>query len=247
MPSNRVRFSSVNLLQFILLVSSLVWASGCQTARMAVPADLEMNAEVFPCSGRQGFVWTEKFTFGPYAVTDVSRGWTRRFAWGVGEFEQSNTKQAYEFRMTAPGGAIWAGQAATGVKKNDLKGMVLGGELTWGLSHALNFVIRIGKDQAKPLWSLIMGQGSRDKLIKGALTDGATTYTVEGTDRLEGSPMPLMEASGYLISKNGRFVAAVEVINEGSVRFAAGLPAEERDLLATAASGLLLFKDISKR
>ena len=72
------------LLNVLFLITSLSFGlilnTGCQVARMAVPPDLESGSEVFPCTGRQGFTWSEKFTFGPYAVTDVHRGWTCRFA-----------------------------------------------------------------------------------------------------------------------------------------------------------------------
>jgi len=220
--------------------------AGCTTARMAVPADLEARAESFPCVGRGGFSLAEKFSFGPYEVADVRRGWTHRVAWGIVLYERSRARQQYEFSLCAPSGRRWQGQAATGVRREDLKGTVAGGEFTWGLARNVNFIARLGRADQTNAWTLALAEERDGILLAGTLTDGHATYRVEGTRQLAGSPMPLMENAGFLIYDGPRRVAAIDLVNAGAVHFDRNLAAIGREPLAAAAAALLLYRDISQ-
>lgn len=219
---------------------------GCQTARMAIPAGLAAEADVYPCLGRGGFSLAEKFAFGPYSVSDVHRGWTHRVAWGIVMYEKSRARQQYEFTLQVPSGRNWQGQVVTGVRQEDLKGTVAGGELTWGLSRDVNFVARLGLAGQSNAWTLLLAEERGGVVLKGLLGDGTATYRVEGTRQLAGSSMPLMENAGFLIYAGTQLVAAVDLLNAGSVHFARGLTAGQREPLAAAAAALLLYRDISQ-
>ncbi|HRT04625.1 MAG TPA: hypothetical protein P5204_02900 [Kiritimatiellia bacterium] len=228
-------------LPLVLLVHA-----GCTTARMAVPADLEARSDAYPCAGRGGFTLTEKFSFGPYEVAGVKRGWTHRVAWGIAMYERSRARQQYEFALRAPSGQTWRGQAATGVRKQDLKDAVAGGELTWGLTREVNFVARLGREGQPSAWNLALAEERGGVLLNGTLTDGRTAYRVEGSRQLAGTPIPLMENAGFLIYDGTRLVAAVDLVNAGSVRFDQALSPAQREPLAAAAAALLLYRDISQ-
>lgn len=230
-------------LSALLLLLAL---AGCQSAQMAIPSDLEARSETWPCIGRGGFTLSEQFTFGPYQVENVHRGWTTKTAWGLLFFERSHTRQQVEYTLQGPKGAPWQGQAATGVRKSDLKGMVAGGDLTWGIDSDLNFVVHIGQGEKANAWTLVLAEGNYDSTLKGQFSDGKTTYRVEGSHKLAGSSMPLMDTSGYLIYKGKKPIAAVDVLNAGSVTFDSALSASKRDPLAAAAAALLLYKDIAR-
>jgi len=224
----------------------LLLLSSCQSAQMAIPASLQSSAETYPCVGRGGFTLSEQFSFGPYEVSDVHRGWTTQTAWGIIFFERSHTRQSFEYTLQAPKGVSWQGQAATGVRKSDLKGTVAGGDLTWGIDSDVNFVVRIGQGKKAKAWTLILAEGNRDSTLKGKFSDGNVSYRVEGSHKLAGSPMPLVDTSGYLIYQGRHLVAAVDVLNAGSVTFDPKLSAAKRDPLAAAAAALLLYQDISQ-
>lgn len=237
---------SSRILRGWVLSASILAVSGCQTARMAVPAGLAADADTYPCIGRGGFSLAEKFTFGPYAVTDVHRGWTHRVAWGIVMYENSRARQQYEFALQASSGRSWQGQAATGVRKEDLKGTAAGGELTWGLSRDVNFVARLGLAGQSNAWTLVLAEERGGVVLKGLLGNGTATYRVEGTRQLAGTSIPLMENAGFLIYAGTRLVAAVDLLNAGSVHFARDLTAVQREPLAAAAAALLLYRDISR-
>ncbi len=233
-------------LRWWIALCLLFLAGGCTTARMAVPADLEARSDAYPCAGRGGFTLSEKFSFGPYDVVDVRRGWTHRVAWSIALYERSRARQQYEFALRAPSGQTWRGQAATGVRKQDLKDTVAGGELTWGLTREVNFVARLGRDGEPGAWNLALAEERGGVLLNGTLTDGQTAYRVEGSRQLAGTSIPLMENAGFLIYDGTRLVAAIDLVNAGSVRFDQSLTSEKREPLAAAAAALLLYRDVSQ-
>ena len=232
-----------------LLVLSCLAFSGCQTARMAIPPDLEQQAEVLPCVGRGGFQLKEKLAFGGYEVQSVKRGWTSRFTWDVVVYEHSNIKTKFEFELKTPGGDLWQGHAANGVKRGDTKGILIaGGTLDWGISFDMNYVVNLGLAGQSNGWSLVMEEKGADRrIMKGRFTDGRAVYDVESSRELAGSSIPLMETAGFIIYLGGAPVAAVDLLNEGSVRFDRRLAPVQRDALAAAATALLLYRDISER
>jgi len=232
-------------LKLSVLAALAAGAAGCQTARMAVPDGLLTGTEVFSVQGRNTIEFREGFAFGPYEVTQVRRGWTSRTAWGFLSYSQSRARQSIEFAVTGPGGT-WRGQAATNVRQSDLKGEAWGGTLKIGLGSELRYVARLAPEGSAKTWTLALGQGSPNAPVKGQLTDGTVFFEVVATHGLAGSPMPLGDPSGYLFLRHGQPVAAVEVINEGSVRVAQGLPPADRAPLPAAAGALLLYRDISQ-
>ncbi|MGD9782969.1 MAG: hypothetical protein AB7V14_12600 [Kiritimatiellia bacterium] len=220
--------------------------AGCTTARMAIPADLESRSDAYPCVGRGGFSLSEKFSFGPYEVFDVRRGWTHRVAWGIVFYERSQAVQRYEFALQSPSGKIWQGQAATGVRQEDLKDTLAGGELTVGVSRDVRFIARFGLAGQTNAWTLALAEERGGVLLNGTLTGGKAAYRIDGTRQLAGTSMPLMENAGFLIYDETRLVAAVDLLNAGSVHFDRNLPSARREPLAAAAAALLLYRDISQ-
>lgn len=237
---------ATTVFRHLLCGLGLLGMAGCQSARLAVPAELEARAEVYPCIGRGGFSFGERFSFGPYEVADVRRGWTRRVTWGILIYENSRARQQYEFSLRTPGGKTWQGQAATHVRKEDLKDTVAGGELTWGLAREVSLVAQFGVAGQTNAWTLALAEERGNVVLKGTLASGAAAYRIEGSRQLAGTSMPLMENAGFLVFDGTRLVAAVDLLNAGSVHFANDLAPARRDPLAAAAAALLLYRDISQ-
>ncbi|HRI13799.1 MAG TPA: hypothetical protein PLX89_12430 [Verrucomicrobiota bacterium] len=70
------------------------------------------------------------------------------------------------------------------------------------------------------------------------------TVRVTGTTRLASSPLPLDRPSGYTISLADRDLAAVDVVDDGQVRFAAGMDAALEPVVAGTAAALLLAEEL---
>ncbi|HNR66584.1 MAG TPA: hypothetical protein PKN04_07970 [bacterium] len=228
----RLYLSFFGLMVLCLLMS-------CSTAHMALPTELLDSSEMLVCNGRGGF--DETFTMGSYQVQNVKRGWTKKNEWGFIGYSSSNTKQQFEFSLISPTGERWQGQAATNLKQKELEGQAWGGQLEIALSEQENFVVRCSGPST---WTLVLVLNSKKNLHDGIYTNTEQNYVIRGTHKLSGSPMPLTDATGYVISFNGEVLAAVEVINDGAVWFSKKLSNAERDQLAAAAAALLLYRDL---
>ena len=220
-------------------------AAGCQSARMAVPPELESGADAWPCIGRGGLAFAENFSFGPYRVSDVRRSWTRRVSWSVAFYGQSSARQRFEFSLQSPSAQAWQAQAATGMRRDDLKESIGGGQLTWGLSRNVEFAARIAPAGDSNAWTLALSDAMDAKPMQGVFSGNGTSFRVEGTHKLAGSSIPLSYPSGFLVFDGPRIVAAIDVVNAGSVYFDRSLPESLRDPLAAASAALLLYRDIS--
>ncbi|MBU4603850.1 MAG: hypothetical protein KKH66_02990, partial [Proteobacteria bacterium] len=81
----------------------------------------------------------------------------------------------------------------------------------------------------------------------GVLEGPKLTIQVQGTDKLEGTTIPLSEPTGYVFSVAGQLsgtVGAVQVINDGLL----WLPdSPQQEAMAAASAALLLYQDISRK
>ena len=235
----------VRLLRSLSAAFLLLAAAGCQSARMAVPAELESGADAWPCVGRGGLAFAEHFSFGPYRVSNVQRSWTRRVSWSIAFFGQSSARQRFEFSLDTPSSRIWQAQAATGMRREDLKDSIGGGQLTWGLSRNVEFAARIAPAGETNAWTLALADAMDAKPMQGFFSGNGVSLRVESTRKLAGTSIPLSEPSGFLVFDGNRIVAAIDVVNAGSVYFDRSIDPSLRDPLAAASAALLLYRDIS--
>ncbi len=220
---------------------------GCRMARMAIPEPLMTEAVEMTVEGRQKFTFKESLTFGPYRVTDVDRSWTKTSSWGGQWFSNSKAKQSYEFTLRDSNTPIWEAQCATGVDERELNfNNFLGGQLEI-TSASIYFACAFLEKQERKRWRLVMSQSPSEMVMDGVLTDGQTRINVKGSQKLQGSPIPLSDPTGYEFELRGHIVGAVEVINKGSVWLHPSIEPEIRSALATASSALLLYRAIHEK
>ena len=192
------------------MIVPFLFLASCRTARMALPPFFDHQADVLECVGRQGFRFGEQFSFGEYEVIHVKRRWTRRVRWDAAFAEGSATRQEFEFQLRAPDGKLWQGNAVTGVRREDVRGRIGGGEWSWDLSADTHYLVRIADEAQEQFWTLAMAERLGDTVMHGEFSDGTTVYRVEGTYRLAGTPMPLSPPAGFLFREGHRPTAAVE-------------------------------------
>ena len=239
------RFFQVARLSVCL--SFLLGLINCTTAKMACPPELSASAVEMPVTGRQGFGLSESFSFGPYRVTDVHRGWRVTTAWGILGYGSSKSEQPFEFKVHAHADAAWQAHCAAGVRWTEMElnnFMNTGGTLELGLSSHALFTSEFFQPDKKKRWKMVMRQETEDQVMDGLLGDGAVRISVKGTRKLAGSTWPLTEATGYLFYGDQGLVGAVDVLNQGAVWIVKDLPDPMRSVLATAASALLLYRDL---
>ena len=242
LTKNRILWSMVIFL-------SIGFVSGCRLARMAVCPMLTSQAYEMPVKGKKYFCFDESFHFGPYSILNVSRGWTKSTTLGIYDFQMIKAKQKYSFILVNNKNYRFECRCTTRVDKK-LLDTYLGhegkyGELEWTFSSDTAFVADFYQQGQEKVWKLFMEDHfNKEGVMQGIVSDGHLQIFIVGTRRLAGTPIPLMEASGYEFWIDRKMVGAVEVINDGAVWIHPKMNEEIQSVLATAASALLLYKNI---
>ncbi len=235
---------------FLLLFTGLS-LSGCQTAHMALPQNLQGESSELTVEGRSLLIFRDSFDFAPYHVTDFSRGWTRGKGFSMSsdttEFSSSEAKQKYEFSVNESGRATWEVQCATGADWSQLETEgFFGGGFAIEFSSNRQLVCTLKQEGVDKLSRLVMAQSANESTLQGILTDGTTRIDVSATHKLDTTPLKMSEPTGYIFHIQGRPVGAVEVINKGTVWLYNSVTPETRSALAATSAVLLLYQDIKK-
>jgi hypothetical protein len=235
-------------LTILLILFLAASGSACREAQMAAPADLAASVPAWKVEQTRIIGWDAPFTFGPYEVKGVKRGWTQSTAWGFIFYESYQADQSFEYLLqNRATSETWRCNCAVNVNQQVLEGMVGQGKLTWevGAGQSLACSLRSPKGI---LWRLALAaSGASNAPMQGVLQGPKLTVQVKGTDKLEGSAIPLSEPTGYIFSIVGPVsgtVGAVQVINNGVL----WLPdSPQQPVMAAAAAALLLYQDISRK
>lgn len=137
-------------------------------------------------------------------------------------------------------GELWQGAAATNLRRRAIEHAGFAAEIR----NQSGFSAELAPaDQPEAAWLLELFERAEQPLA-GTFRRGAETLVVSGTGQLAGASLPFGEAAGYVITRVGSAIAAVEVINKGAVWLAPDLPTHLRLPVVAAISSLLLFEEL---
>jgi hypothetical protein len=232
---------------WLLLLFTGLSLSGCQTAHMALPQDLQSESSELTVEGRSLLIFSKSFQFEPYHIIDVHRGWTRGKGFSISGYSESEAKQKYEFSVNESDRTTWEVQCAVGAEWSQLEmqGFLEGG-LTIEFSSDRQLVCTLKQEGGGKLSKLVMAQSANETALQGIMTDGATQIDISATHKLDTTPLQVSEPTGYIFHIKGRFAGAVEVINKGTVWLHNSETPEIRSALAATSAVLLLYQDIKK-
>lgn len=243
------------------LVALLSLLAACQSARMPLPDELS-GGETWPVQGRQGWKLQERLHFGPYAAENVDRSWTRGRDLEVMIYERNRRKQTYSFTLAEQGSAVWHADCSTSLDRRT----VHTSDVDLEFEDRSRLDCELAEAGGSARWLLVLGERYADPLEGrlyedlGGITDGTagsrgptgthrgadigpSSFQVRGTKALDGG-LPSGTTSGYLIESGTGAVAAVEVVNNGSVTLRPTLDPAQRSLLSAAAAALLLLEEL---
>lgn len=217
------------------VVALCLLLTACQAARMPLPDGL---SERWPVEGRQGWMIQESLRFGPYTAVEVDRSWTRGRDREVPVYEGNDREQQYAFTLADNGRAAWLVKCRAALVKRTVRTPVVDVDL----KNRSRLDCALTEADGPTTWLLTLEE-TNEKPLEGRLHIEGDEISVRGTTALEGS-LRTQETSGYNITHGGRPVAAVEVVNSGSVTLAPSLESQSRSLLAAAAAALLLLEEL---
>jgi hypothetical protein len=225
----------------ILLLAAL-GLSGCALSTIPVPAELS-TAPKLSVQGRQGWNPKSRLTFGPYRTGPVDRSATWIHEHGTvfsttGEHEQTYAFVLLQDDQVAAYVDCWADARATQLD------LPVVGEITSQGRAALRCDILPAEDTTRA-WVLEI-ESNRGGAYSGFLRGDDGKLEVQGTRDLADARWPTMETTGLYIRREGRALAAVELVNHGGVWLDPSLDGFDRDVVAGAAAALLAFEALAE-
>lgn len=223
----------------LYLLALFIVLPACQAARIPLPDDLAAG-ERWAVKGRQGLKLRETLRFGPYEAAGVHRSWTRGRDRGSDVVESRERRQYYSFALREGGVDTWLVKCETAHEKGTIRTPIVDLDLRNRSSLSCALTEAAGSET----WLLTLAE-DRERPLEGRLYSESDTsmFTIRGTSNLQKS-LPGASTSGYYITSSDGAMAAVEVVNSGSVTLHPSLVSEKRALLSAASAALLLLEEL---
>lgn len=228
----------------LLIVGAL--AAGCSLAprQMLMPEELAAAPD-WPVEGWNDWTFDERLRFGNYEVRDIAR--TGAYPRGgvldalIGD-EESQYRFSFRVRDRTTGTDLWLVDCDNRDAERT-RPLPRSSGVAVDASRSLYCTL---EPLAEPgdLWSLHVGAVS-PQLPSGFLVRGESQFSIVAGERARGGQSGSF--AGYLLTRTGERVGAVETITRGRVRLRPDLVGGERDLLAGAAAALLLHDKLLNR
>lgn len=221
----------------IALFALCIVTGGCQVARMPLPDDL-LSSERWTVEGRQGLKLRERLRFGPYEAQNVDRSWTRGRDRVSEPFERNERNQRYSFVLKQNGESKWLVKCSTALDKGSVRTPIVDVDV----KNRSTLDCAVTDANGSDTWLLALKE-TRERPLEGRLFTDTEAYEVRGTTALKNS-LATPATSGYYFMADSRTVAAVEVVNKGSVTLHSVVAPDRKSLFSAAAAALLLLEDL---
>jgi hypothetical protein len=223
----------------IRILAAAMVLGACTHATLAVPPELSGGTQL-QVTGRTGSGYDERIRFGTFATDRVNRSWTdRQITPGIIS-RQRYEWQDYRFRLMEDS-ATFASESCRANAAADVQRLPGGTQLTQDRSGRLDCTIT--PPDSSQTWRMQLRADVQGRL-RGTLSGGGRGLAVEGSTPLGTDRGCCLSAGYYLRDGDGRTLAAVETIRDGTVWLAPNLSHGDRRLAAAAAAALLAYEPL---
>jgi hypothetical protein len=228
---------------FAVLLALSPSGARAKAIHLALPEELRTATDDLGVSARKRLFLPKRpsdkaVVFGAFQVMQYRAGWTESTRYGVVHRSllayQEKSWRKYSFELQTEEGARLAVEC---VQRKEERGLSL-----LGKNRQTDFDVPWDQELHCSLfpgdgvvWELGVTPGS------GTLTGpNGAAYRVRASNRAEGTSFRLPTPVGFLFEREGKAVGAVEVLNKGRFLLSRSLEPTDRNLVAAAASALLL-------
>ena len=225
------------LLAVTLLLTACASSDDAERAiKLDIPAELEA---IQPIRAKRAFnrVSKKPLTLGDYKIVDHKRGWTRHdessAMAATPELEATRERGAYRFRVEGAGSTPLAVQCHTNAHGFSVDNRRVDVEVK--TDERLDCTMK--SESGGREWKLALKNAGA--LLTGDLMSGDEAILVRPVTAQAG---PLTIPGGFVFSIERQPVAALSIIEPGSIRLDPTLTGDRRDAVAGAAAALLLLE-----
>ena len=233
------------------LVGALIFAmlllGACRItpALTALPDDLPAGTEEWAVNGHALRFPGAKVGFGPYHTAQVQgSGGASRWALTGRHLGFGKEARHYGFgleRENTPVLGVGCGNSLAFVRLKAGQVSADIGDLRDIPALACDIWAADALANATPLGTMTLWPNGWD--IVGNMDAPSGPIDIASTRAIEGVGVPMGTPVAYRLSRNGRLLAHVDLLNRGAVRMVPGLADADRDWLAAAATALLIKVD----
>lgn len=230
-----------------VLVLVVLSVSGCRItpAMTELPADLPAGADAWAVTGHNVRYSGAPVTFGPYA-TPVVRGSGAPTTWVLGGHHVGFGMQARRYgfqldRERQPLFGLGCGSNLAFLRLQDERGHIDIEDPRDVPALACDIWPADSSPGSPPVGALVLWYRGRD--LMGIVDTPAGRIDISTTRRIQDVPMPMGSPVAYRMTRNGRLLAHVDLLQGGTVRMLPGVAQGDRDWLAAAATALLIRTD----
>lgn len=220
---------------------------GCKVQEMKLKDADKHQSIIVPVKGRQGLLINQKLSFGDFKAFDVKRGWIKTYNMPfVVAF--SGASEKISFRVTH--GKDTAAVFALGkISVSELN--LLNDFFRIPLKNTDVFAGSVNMN-GKSIWRFYItnaGNSIPDEPSVGYITNDTVNIEIKNIRELNGhqNRFTKFDIYGYEFIKDGKFLGAVETINNGKVYLAYNNTKESNLLIASISSAILLRNDLNER
>ena len=239
----------IKLLSAVLLATAMI---SCKTSDIAVSENLKNNTSVMEVKGNAGILINQKISFGKYHTSPIKRGWTERTELSVLGIKHTKAQQPIEFTQYSTGNLSADVVGASNYNSNmfDLfKGLKnYADKFTNGF---YGVIIPKGKTQ---VWRVLIENDNSISALKSetdngvAMDEAGNTIQIKGTKILSKDQFLTDDTKtfGFEMFRDGESIAAVSVIGNGKMWMKNSLSPEDKLIVSSIASILIVKKNISQ-
>jgi hypothetical protein len=216
----------------MLLLAMAGLGLGC-AKRLKLPPGLD-DAVPHAVTGRAAERFeSHELNFGPYAAFSISRGYESSFGdrqffgKSIDQLRAFPEEDSYSFRFKAS--VEWRTVCSTAPLHASISDAAAKHQLTC-------MCVEPG---ARTVAELQAASDSDE--LRGIIRASGKSYSLHGSREVEGSKKEGKRATGYVVSEGSRPLGAIDVLGNGIVWVVPDIPAVEQDILACAATALLLY------
>lgn len=230
-----------------IIILALMAIMGCRSAEIAYTPAMESDA--MPVSGRQGWQIGQIISYGNFTTDKVRRGWTKGFDLPF-YLRFQGAKEKISFTQFGPDNL--EAEVACISKFKSLELPLIKDYFSVPLVHKNFFAGSITLENGAVNWDFILynpnGDFLRDKPTTGYLKSRTDVISIQPVRGLDGQPRWIKGAYvyGHEFWMDGKVVAAVSMVNKGTVWMDQRLDAQMKTVIAAVATGLLLRTDVEE-
>lgn len=229
------------------IILFMLFLPGCKAPQIYVTPELKENSLMLPVKGRQGFQIGQKLSFGEFTTSKIKRGWTRAYDIPfIVRFQ--GVKEKFTFQQFGKKGQVADVFCAGKFRSVEMTG--LKDYFNIVLNEKNHFAGSIIFNGGNEMWDFLLYNPDgrpMDKAKAGFLRKGNEVFEIHGIRRLaNGKSNWSVDFWGFEFLYKGEAIATVETINNGNVWLKKDLSDNQRLLLASMASALLLRSNLEE-